>query len=130
MARIMLVDDDVELADNMAAVLRDQGHEVSILTSTQDAVLKVAEQKPDLVILDVMFPDNPVAGFDVARQIRRTKGIRDLPIIMLTGINQEFPMDFSGKDIDSEWLPVQEFMEKPVKLPVLIKTIKRLLKSA
>ncbi|OGV65824.1 MAG: hypothetical protein A2498_09795 [Lentisphaerae bacterium RIFOXYC12_FULL_60_16] len=130
MARIMLVDDDVELADNMAAVLRDQGHEVSILTSAQDAVLKVAEQKPDLVILDVMFPDNPVAGFDVARQIRRTKGIRDLPIIMLTGINQEFPMDFSGKDIDSEWLPVQEFMEKPVKLPVLIKTIKRLLKSA
>ena len=130
MARIMLVDDDVELADNMAAGLRDQGHEVSILTSAQDAVLKVAEQKPDLVILDVMFPDNPVAGFDVARQIRRTKGIRDLPIIMLTGINQEFPMDFSGKDIDSEWLPVQEFMEKPVKLPVLIKTIKRLLKSA
>ena len=129
MNRIMIIDDDRELADNTAALLRKHGYEVSTLYATTDAVRKVTDDKPDLVLLDVMFPDNPVAGFDLARQIRRTKAIKDLPIILLTGINQEFPMDFSGKDIDADWMPVQDFMEKPVKMPALLETMSRLLKK-
>ncbi|MEI7436802.1 MAG: response regulator [bacterium] len=129
MARIMIIDDDVELANNTAALIRRQGHEVSMLHTTDDAVRKVAEYKADLVILDVMFPDNPVAGFDLARQIRRMKDIKDLPIILLTGINQDFPMDFSSHDIDPDWMPVQDFMEKPVKVEVLLEKMSRLMKK-
>src|ERR1035437_10041385 len=129
MARIMIIDDDIELADNTAALIRRQGHEVSVLHTTEDAVRKVAEDKPDLVILDVMFPDNPVAGYDLARQIRRMKAIKDLPIVLLTGINQEFPLDFSSQDIDPDWMPVQDFMEKPVKMPALLDKVNRLMKK-
>lgn len=129
MARIMIIDDDVELTDNTAANLRQEGHEVSTLYATEDAVKKVTEAKPDLVILDVMFPDNPAAGFDLARQIRRTKPIKHLPILLLTGVNQQFPMDFSAEDIDPDWMPVQDFMEKPVKMPVLLGKVNRLLKK-
>ena len=129
MARITIIDDDIELADNTAALIRKQGHEVSTLYTTEHAVRKVTEDKPDLVILDVMFPDNPVAGFDLARQMRRTKAIKDLPIILLTGVNQHFPMDFSAEDIDPDWMPVQDFMEKPVKMPALLAKVNRLLKK-
>ncbi len=129
MARIMIIDDDIEMTDNTAAFLRKQGHEVSVLYTTEGAVRHVSEGKPELVILDVMFPDNPAAGFDLARNIRRTKGINETPIILLTGINQEFPMDFSGKDIDPDWMPVQDFMEKPVQLPALLEQVNRLLKK-
>ena len=73
MNKIMIVDDDVELAENTAELLRKQGYDVSTQNTTEDAVQRIAETKPHLVILDVMFPDNPVAGFDLARQIRRTK---------------------------------------------------------
>ena len=129
MNKIMIVDDDVELAENTAELLRKQGYDVSTQNTTEDAVQRIAETKPHLVILDVMFPDNPVAGFDLARQIRRTKALRDLPIVLLTGINQEFPMDFSGADIDPDWMPVQDFMEKPVKIPALVEKMERLLKK-
>ncbi|MEI6150067.1 MAG: response regulator [bacterium] len=129
MARITLIDDDVELADNTAALIRQEGYQVTVLNTTENAVRKLIEDMPDFVILDVMFPDNPVAGFDLARQIRRTKATRELPIILLTGLNQQFPMDFSAKDIDPDWMPVQDFVEKPVKIPVLMEKMNRLLKK-
>ncbi|MEI6808327.1 MAG: response regulator [bacterium] len=129
MARLMIIDDDIELADNNAILLRHHGHEVSTLYSTKNAVRKITASKPDLLILDVMFPDNPVGGFDLAREIRNTTAIKELPILLLTGINQEFPMDFSVGDIDTEWMPVQSFAEKPVKITPLLNIIKSLLKK-
>ena len=125
----MIVDDDVELTNNTADLLRQKGHEVSTLNATSDAIRKITRDKPDILILDVMFPDNPIAGFDLARQIRCTPAVKDLPIILLTGINQEFPMDFAAKDVDPDWMPVQDFLEKPVKMPALLKTISRLLNA-
>jgi len=129
MARIMIVDDDVDLTNNTATLLRGHGHEVSTLNVTDNAIAVITKTKPDLLILDVMFPDNPVAGFDLARQIRTTKATKDLPVILLTSINQEFPMDFSDDDVDPDWMPVQDFMEKPVKIPLLLNKMNRLLKK-
>jgi two-component system, OmpR family, alkaline phosphatase synthesis response regulator PhoP len=129
MARIAIVDDDVEFANNTAAVLRKGGHEVTTLCAIDEAVPAMVKNKPDLAILDVMFPDNPAAGFDLARRIRRTREIKDIPILVLTGVNQEFPMDFSSKDLDPDWLPVQDFMEKPVDAALLLKKIAALLKA-
>lgn len=125
----MIVDDDIELSENTAVLIQQQGHEVTTMHTIKNAVLRITEDHPDLVILDVMFPNNPVAGFDLARQIRRTKAIENLPIIMLTGINQEFPMDFSSLDIDLDWMPVQDFMEKPVKMSALLEKMNRLLEK-
>jgi DNA-binding response OmpR family regulator len=86
--------------------------------------------KPDLLILDVMFPENPAGGFDLARQIRKTEEIKNLPVIMLTAVNQEFPMDFSADDIDPDWMPVQDFVEKPVDTGELLGKIERLLSGS
>lgn len=123
----MLIDDDVELADNTAALIRRYGHDVSVLYSTDGAIGKLVDQNPDLLILDVMFPGNPVGGFDLAREIRHTEAIRHLPVILLTSINQELPVNFSSRDIDPDWIPVQELLEKPVKMSVLKELVDRLL---
>ena len=85
----------------------------------------VRQFEPDAVVLDVMFPENPSAGFEVARQIRAE--YPNLPILMLTAVNQQFPLGFSDKDIDSKWLPVTEFVEKPVDFDVLCQKIAKLL---
>ena len=74
-------------------------------------------------MLDVMFPGNPAGGFDIARETRTRDELKSLPIIMLTGVNQEMPVEFSGDDIDSDWMPVQEFMDKPVNMPILLQKI-------
>lgn len=129
MAKIKIIDDDVELAEDLAVILRDAGHQVSVRDDTDGAVTELLEARPDLLILDVMFPENPAGGFDLAREIRGTPAIKDLPVILLTAINQEFPMDFSSKDIDANWMPVQDFLEKPVAADTLLEKVDRFLRK-
>jgi len=129
MAKIKIIDDDVELAEDLAVILRNAGHQVSVRDDIEGAITELLSARPDLLILDVMFPENPVGGFDLAREIRNTPAIRDLPIILLTAINQEFPMDFSSHDIDPEWMPVQDFLEKPASADTLLEKVGRFLRE-
>lgn len=129
MAYIMIIDDDVEIAENLSVLLEDVGHTVKILNDTEHAIKSLVEDKPDILVLDVMFPEKPAGGFDLAREIRQAEVIKDLPIVLITSVNQEFPMDFSADDIDSDWMPVQSFLCKPVDIKELLKKIDELLKK-
>lgn len=129
MASIWIIDDDVEFAENTAAILAGEGHAVHCLHTTDGAVEALVDAKPDILVLDVMFPDDAVAGIRFARRIRRTREIDTLPIILLTAVNQEFPAECSPDDADSPWMPVQAFVEKPVKKSALLRAIGDLLKA-
>ena len=129
MARIKIIDDDVEFAENIATLLQGSGHEVTAMDTTVNALETLEAEQPDLVILDVMFPENPAGGFDLARRLRQNRRTRQLPVILLTGVNQEFPMDFSTHDIDPQWMPVEDLIEKPVAMSSLLDSVNRLLKA-
>jgi len=79
----------------------------------------------DGVVLDVMFPENLCGGFELAREIGKTYG--HMPILMLTAVNSQFPLGFSERDIDSTWLPVSGFLEKPVDFRLLREEVRQLL---
>ena len=130
MASIKIIDDDVELAEDLALILKKEGYTVSTLDDTEGAVEDLVQNRPDLLILDVMFPENASAGFDLARKIRETEEIKDLPVILLTGINQKFPMDFSADDIDDHWMPVQDFVEKPIDIGKLLRKVRHFLQAS
>lgn len=130
MARITVIDDDADQAADVRDVLGTAGHQVNTITRMSVALDELSRDVPDLLVLDVMFPQNPSAGMELAIEIRQRPELKDLPVILLTGVNQEFPLHLSNKDIDSEWLPIQEFMEKPVDGKVLIEKVDSLLKRA
>ena len=130
MANIMIIDDDTDLAENMSLLLRNAGHWVMTSDTVDGAIEKLTLSKPDLLILDVMFPDNPMAGFDLARKIRQTRKIGKLPILLLTGVNRQFPMGFSSDDIDPNWMPVQDFVDKRADLRKLLRKINKLLRRS
>lgn len=129
MTTIRIVDDDMEFSESLSAQLTREGYSVTTRDRLAGIVEDLAADRPDIVILDVMFPGNPAGGFDTARAIRENAATRDLPVILLTGVNQEFPMDFSADDVDPDWMPVQEFVEKPPEIKTLVKKIDRLLKK-
>lgn len=130
MAHIKIIDDDIENAENLADVLRQAGYTVSIFGDTKGAVELLAQDRPDLLILDVMFPENPAGGFGLARSLRGRPDTKDLPVILLTNVNQEFPMGFSADDIDADWMPVQDFIEKPVNVEELLEKVSSLLQTS
>ncbi|MGO8750890.1 MAG: response regulator transcription factor [Thermoguttaceae bacterium] len=128
MAYLLIVDDDVDFSAAVATVLGGEGYETSIEDHPEGAMSSLKKRLPDAVVLDVMFPENPTAGFDLARTIRRT--YKDLPILMLTAVNQQFPLGFSNRDIDKRWLPVADFVEKPVDFRLLCDKVAHLLAPA
>ncbi len=130
MARILIVDDDAELASTLGGVLESEGYEVGTIETLDDARKALMSSPPDLLILDIMFPENPAGGFDLARELRRAEKTKRLPIILLTAVNQELPMDFSADDIDEEWMPVQDFIEKPPDIATLVEKVRRFLERS
>jgi len=120
MAYVMIVDDDEDFAAAASTVLRNAGHEVQIELDTESATKSMEKRPPELVILDVMFPEDASAGFELARTMRHyNEKLKDIPVLMLTAVNAKFPLGFGSRDIDDNWLPVSDFLEKPVDFDVL-----------
>jgi CheY-like chemotaxis protein len=128
MAYVLIVDDDEDFADTTATVIKSEGHDVHIELDTESAAQSMQDKTPDLVILDVMFPEDASAGFEFARFMRReNETLKMVPILLLTAINTKFPLGFGSKDIDSEWMPVTDFLEKPVDFDVLKDKVAKML---
>ncbi len=79
---ILVVEDEAALLTLLRYNLEKQGFHVEEASDGQEALLRVAETRPDLVLLDWMLPS--LSGIEVCRQIRRRPATRDLPVIMLT----------------------------------------------
>jgi DNA-binding response OmpR family regulator len=130
MAYLLIVDDDEDFASTIATVLRTEGYEVQVELDIDSAVKSMENRPPDLAILDVMFPEDASAGFELARLMRHEKEkLKDIPILMLTAINTKFPLGFGPKDIDDSWMPVTDFLEKPVDFDVLRDKVAKLLSA-
>jgi CheY-like chemotaxis protein len=128
MAYLLIVDDDTDFASAVGTVLASQGYETDIETDSAKTLDRIRQRRPDAIILDVMFPENDKAGFEVARAVRRTFG--ELPVLLLTAVNQSFPLGFSNKDLDPTWLPAVDFVEKPVDFAILKEKIAKILAAA
>lgn len=84
---VLIVEDEPSLVALLRYNLEKAGYRVEEAVDGQEAMLKVAEEKPDLVLLDWMLPQ--MSGLEVCRQIRRNPATRNIPIIMLTARGEE-----------------------------------------
>jgi len=129
MKKIYIVDDDRNIVESLSIVLKGEGYEVASQYDEKNVVENILEFGANLIILDVMFPENEGAGFEMARQIKDNEKATALPILMLSAVNEKgiYAGTFSNKDRDDSWLPVQEFVEKPINPQDLIAKVKKLL---
>jgi CheY-like chemotaxis protein len=81
LARVLVIDDELEMVDLLSAVLSDSGYEVVSALSGGDGLRLVEIERPDVVLLDLQMPG--VAGFDVLRRVRTMRP--DLPVIIVSG---------------------------------------------
>jgi CheY-like chemotaxis protein len=119
---ILLVDDDTVFAEAVAAVLESR-YAVRMAANGTEAMDKIVEQRPDLIILDVMM-DYISEGFDVARKLRSDDETKPIPIIMLTGVDQMYNYRM---EVDESWVPCDRYMEKPVEPEKLLAEVASLI---
>ncbi len=86
-ARILVVEDESDLAELVAFNLKQAGHLVTTAGDGATALAEIQRQTPDLVVLDVMLPD--ISGFEVCRRLRRAEATASLPVLMLTAKGEE-----------------------------------------
>jgi two-component system phosphate regulon response regulator PhoB len=86
-SRILVVEDEADLAELVAFNLRGAGHDVTVAHDGQSALAEINRAQPDLVVLDVMLPD--LSGIEVCRRLRRSPETVRLPVIMLTARSDE-----------------------------------------
>ena len=119
--KVLMIDDDPEFVEAITNILDAKGYDVVSAGDGKDGVAKAKQEKPDIILLDVMMTTKS-EGFDVARELSKDANLKGTPVIMLTGVRKEMNLPF-GFEPDADWLPVKAFLEKPVKPEVLLKTI-------
>lgn len=82
MARILIVDDNQTMAGMLSLVVELNGHVTRLAHSGQQALESIAEERPDVVLLDLMMPD--MDGLETLRRLRAMPNGRDLPVIVVT----------------------------------------------
>jgi CheY-like chemotaxis protein len=127
--QILIIDDDPDQRLSLRLPLESAGYKVFEATNAAEGLAAVKQVNPDLVILDVMM-DTTTAGFQVALELHSAdpssayKEYRKTPIIMLTAIHSTTPLRFAP---DSDYLPVETFLEKPVDPGVLLAKLRELM---
>jgi CheY-like chemotaxis protein len=121
--KILIIDDDIDLVEAMRITLESEGFEIIDAQEGPKGLEKIKSEKPDLILLDVMMGTQD-EGFHIAYQIRSESDISDIPIIMLTAVGQETGFHFD-KEKDGDFLPVDEFLEKPINPDLLIEIVKK-----
>ncbi len=122
MKNILIVDDDRDVFESMKIVLETEGYAVEWATNGAEALEKVRARKPDLMILDVMMNTDD-EGFQVTYKMKHDGDLATVPIIMVTSIGTKTGFSFD-KRRDEDFLPVNEFLEKPVEPKVLLDKVR------
>ena len=125
--KVLMIDDDPEFIDAITNILDARGYDVVSANDGKDGVAKAKQEKPDIILLDVMMTTKS-EGFDVARELSKDANLKGIPVIMLTGVRKEMNLPF-GFEPDADWLPIKAFLEKPVKPETLLKTIEESIKK-
>jgi CheY-like chemotaxis protein len=127
MAKILIIDDDLDITESIQVILNSKGHEVSTAPDGEEGISAVRQNKPDLIILDVLMPK--MDGFAVARKIKSDENTKNIPILMLTAVKEKMGLDFKNEAGDDVWLPVDDYCEKPLSHEQLSQKIDKLLKN-
>jgi two-component system cell cycle response regulator len=117
---VLIVDDNPQNAELLQAYLEPIECKVRIAIDGVDALEKISAASPDIVLLDIMMPR--MSGFEVCRRIKDNPETRDIPVVMVTALNE---MGDVEKGIDSG---ADDFLSKPVNKLELLTRVKSLLR--
>jgi DNA-binding NarL/FixJ family response regulator len=133
--RVLVVEDDPDYVEIVKTTLESADYTVLVANNKDDGLRLARSEQPDAIILDVMMPDG-TEGFHFVWELRQDgdQAIRETPILMLTAIHDRSALRFYPEQSDGtygpfEYLPVQDFVDKPVTPGQLLERVRRLVEA-
>ena len=117
--RILLVDDEPDIIETAAFMLRARNYSVSTASGGLEGIKKAEKEYPDLILLDIMMPD--VDGYEVCTKLKAGKNTKHIPIVMLTAKGE------SEAVLKSHSVGADDYVVKPFSLPTLLSKLNKFL---
>lgn len=132
-ATVLIVEDDADMAETIRVILESKDYQVISAASKDEGLEKVRTERPALILLDIMMPEG-TEGFHFVWELRRDPDaeVRDIPIIVVSALHETTNLRFYPDQSDDtyqagEYLPVQDFVDKPLDPADLLSRVERLL---
>ena len=126
-AKILLVDDDADFVDSTKMVLESKPYEVIVAVNGDEGLRKAKEEKPDLILLDVIMPVED--GFTAAEQIKKDPELAKIPVLMLTSFSTKGAETSIPRSRGYE-LETDDYIDKPVSPDDLLAVVAKHLRKA
>jgi len=128
-AKILVVDDDPDILEAISIILEANGYEVITARDGIDGLNKLKEEKPDLMILDLLMPK--LDGFGVCKKLKdpRWSKYANMPIIILSSVREEASRRRYELETGLQ-LDVDDYVEKPIEHTILLERVENILKKA
>jgi len=132
-AKVLVVDDDPDVVEATRLILERNGYQVVTAEDGGKGLAQVRAERPDVIVLDVMMPEG-TEGFHFVWALRRDadERIKGIPIIIISAIHERtklrfYPDQSDGTYEPGAYLPVEDFVDKPINPADLVGRIERLL---
>jgi two-component system alkaline phosphatase synthesis response regulator PhoP len=123
--KILIIDDDRDYGEALRIVLESNGYAVDQALNIDDGRKAVEENRPNLIILDVMM-DKHTDGFDFCYNLKHEEACRMIPILMVTAVTEKTGFKFSP-ETDGEYLQADDYVAKPIPVAELLSRVNKLI---
>lgn len=121
--KIFVVDDDPDIREQVAIIMKNQGHDVQVASGQEEALETLLSFIPDLAIIDLMM-EHMDSGFVLCHHIKKL--YPGTPVIILTAVQASTGLDFKAKSAEAaSWVKADALMEKPIRAEQLTEAVNR-----
>jgi len=124
--KILLVDDDPDFVEGARMVLEKSDFEVVTASSGKECLKRIKEERPDLILLDIMMPQK--SGFEVCKELKSNIEYNKIPVVMLTALKSKLSRT-SYSIAEGLELEAEDYLEKPIEPKVLVSRLREILEK-
>ncbi len=127
--RLLIIDDDPDYVTGIKSILDNAGYAVEVAYDPKAGLHALQTRPYDLLLLDIMM-GRGAEGVMIARKLRKDPKLREMPVLIITGIREQIAFLFPGEPIHPRFVEVDELVEKPVEPNLLLEKVRTLIQLA
>ena len=124
--KLLIIDDDPDFVDGIKSILDSAGYSVDVTYNPKTGLQALQEKTYDLLLLDIMM-GRGAEGIMIARKLRKDPKLREMPVLIITGIREQMAFLFPGEPVHPRFVAVDELVEKPVEPKMLLEKVSTLI---
>ena len=127
--KLLIIDDDPDFVEGIKSILDGANYDVDVAYNPKSGLQALQTNAYDLLLLDIMM-GRGAEGIMIARKLRKDPKLREMPVLIITGIREQMAFLFPGEPVHPRFVAVDELVEKPVEPKMLLERVSALINMA